>query len=155
MKPSENQFVKIFFKNGTQVEGIVQEWGKQIILSSENSNSVMVITKPNQIIMYKIVKELKPQNKVNDYNPPTVIQEKKDEDYIDPGLTTHYNWEIQEEDPNVPKEYLDAKSKVELHKLKIKEEKEVFAKKLKEHQLGEVRKVEYTSHEQLPGLYQK
>lgn len=146
MKPSRNDLVKIFLKNGLQVEGKIQSWDKEIILTSDDSQDYLVITKPKQVIMYKVIKQPIIENKPY-YNPEIIDREEVvDEEVFQPSS------ELQEE---VTDQDLKFKSMIELRKLKIEEEKKAIAKRMKEHHTGPARKVEYTSHDQIPGFYKK
>jgi sRNA-binding regulator protein Hfq len=138
MKPFANDQVKIYFKNGFQVEGRVQSWGKKIILTSEDKNSFMVIAKLKEIVMYKVVKS-------NTIYSELLLAPTKEEqiEEIDVVADT-------QSDPSLSLE-LRGKKLAELHKLKIEEEKKAIAQKLKEHHISEVKKVNY----ELPGFFQK
>jgi hypothetical protein len=138
MKPFANDQVKIYFKNGFQVEGRVQSWGKKIILTSEDKNSFMVIAKLKEIVMYKVVKS----NTIYSELPLAPTKEEQIEE-IDVVADT-------QSDPSLSLE-LRGKKLAELHKLKIEEEKKAIAQKLKEHHISEVKKVNY----ELPGFFQK
>jgi sRNA-binding regulator protein Hfq len=138
MKPFTNDQVKIYFKNGFQVEGRVYSWGKNIILTSEDKNSFMVISKPKEIVMYKVVKS----NAVYSEPLPTSTKEEPLEEN-DVEIDT-------QSDPSLSLE-LRGKNLAELHKLKIEEEKKAIAQKLKEHHISEVKKANY----ELPGFFQK
>jgi hypothetical protein len=57
MEPQVGQFVKLIFRNGTLMEGIVQQWSKtRSVLKSESSDDILVILQTEQdLLAYKIV----------------------------------------------------------------------------------------------------
>ena len=147
MKPEKNDFVKIFLKNGMQLEGNVAVWGKEIILSPGDGVNFMVIKKPKQIVMYKIEKQ-------------NVLKK----DFLQNSATSVKNQEIYQVDAKISSEEdthdyesldksleLKSKSLAQLHKIKIEQEKEAVANKLKEHYISGPQKVNY----ELPGFLKK
>jgi hypothetical protein len=57
MEPQVGQFVKLIFRNGTLMEGIIQQWSKtRSVLKSESSEDILVILQTEQdLLAYKIV----------------------------------------------------------------------------------------------------
>jgi sRNA-binding regulator protein Hfq len=51
MKLLQNQLVKILFRNGTSVEGIVEVWDPDYVLRSGDGKSLLIIQDPKQDIM--------------------------------------------------------------------------------------------------------
>ena len=137
MTPVQSDNVKIFFKNGLQVEGKVYSWGKKKIqLVSDDGCNFMVIQNPKEIVMYKITKT------VTDLNDKNFIPDKIEvEDYSETFKS------IEREDSLD----LRAKNLADLHKLKIEKEKKEIANKLKEHHITEIKKVKYEQ----PGFFKK
>lgn len=152
MKPNKNDLVKIFLKNGLQVEGRVQSWDKQIILSSEDSDNYLVITKTKYVLMYKVVKE----NKLNNFYSPE-IREKNDfyQEEVESNFEQEDFQASSELQENLNSQDLKIKTLAELRKAQIEEEKKAIAKRMKEHHIGQLRKVEYIAHDQIPGFYKK
>lgn len=147
MKPNKNDIVKLFFKNGLQVEGRVETWSKEIVLSSEDSKNYLVITRPKEVIMYKVIKQelsdpVPTSVNQNLFHPVEIYETNNAEDHLSV-------------DNNLDSSELKIKSLAELRKFQLEEEKKAIANKLKQHHIGEVRKVEYTSHDQIPGFHKK
>jgi sRNA-binding regulator protein Hfq len=149
MKPEKNDYVKIFLKNGMQLEGNVASWGKEIILSSGDNVNFMVIKKPKQIVMYKIEKQH--SFKKENTNPTTAAQSPSQEIYqLD--SNTYLEDESTDDHESLNKSLeLKGKSLAQLHKIKIQQEKEAIANKLKDHQISGPQKVNY----ELPGFFTK
>lgn len=151
MKPRKNDIVKFFFKNGLQVEGKLQSWDKnEIIITNDDSRNYLVVTKPKEIIMYKVVRDVaRPLEE-----PPT--RSSSPFDYIEGEINDQANHsEEVKVESTVEQSQLNIKTLAELRKFQNEEERKALANKLKQHHIGEVRKVEYTSHDQIPGFYQK
>jgi sRNA-binding regulator protein Hfq len=133
MIPQVGDEVKIFFKNSLQVEGRVKLWKKKkIILSSENDDHIMVVNDTKNILMYKI-------SKVKEKEIKEVESAQEEATLIEENFKSDFN-------PN-PNIYTLA----HLHKLKLDEEKKAIAQKIKQHQISEIKQVEYG----LPGFFKK
>ena len=147
MKPQKNDFVKLFFKNGVQVEGRIESWGKEIVISSDGSSNYLVVTRPKEIMMYKMINVQAPKTMPTQDVPPPVQQE--------PTNIEDDNEYVAVEPQESAIDFTKLKTIAELRKLQLKEEKEAIAKKLKDHHIGETKQVEYTTHDKIPGLYEK
>jgi sRNA-binding regulator protein Hfq len=57
MEPQVGQFVKLIFRNGTLMEGIIQQWSNlKSVLKSESSDDLLVILNTEQdLLAYKII----------------------------------------------------------------------------------------------------
>lgn len=177
MKPEIGDTVKIFI-NSSVIEGRVHKWGKKIILSSDHKDSFMVITKPENIFMYKLTRKVHENNKI-EINASTTndleVAESSMEDLQEEQGIFHeeyYSDEIKEEDIRIPEwvsdpdktknenevtDSLDSdielrgKTLAELHKLKIDEERKILAQRMKQAKLNPSLGVKY----ELPGFFKK
>lgn len=117
MIPQINQHVKCVFRNGTVVEGIVEEWTNNIVqLKSLDSKSILIIMRPSEdIMLIKILLNL-PDNKID-------INKDSNNDFANV---------VQESvvDYNKPDE---VKSLAELRIELAKQERKILAEKLREH----------------------
>jgi hypothetical protein len=153
MKPKIGDTVKIFIKSSV-VEGRVYKWGKKIVLSSDDNKSFMVINKPKNIFMYKVLQSYLPIE-----TSKQIPEDKSEELVAEPlaeGIDSWHSGESSEvfldQDIDLPMEMdLRAKSLAELHKLKIEEERKLVAQKLKQHHTTGLKKVNY----ELPGFFKK
>ncbi len=129
------QLVKILFRNGTSVEGIVDIWDEDFILRSEDSKSYLIIQNPEQdIMLVKVMKEENPKAESvyedRENRPKPFIPTQKDEN----------------EDPDfseINPISLRAKKISELHLAAIEEEKKIIAARLNNHKITEVKPVQY------------
>lgn len=161
MKPKKKDIVKIFFKNGVQIEGKVYSWGKKIILATDDKTGFVVVPDRREIVMFMVTRSYaldhqKPQQVAIQQKPKPGMAMYYDEPLLD---RPEYEPPVVDDDPSfVPEQDqlsdnndLRTKKLVELHKLKIEEEKKVFAQKIRQHHIGEVKEINY----ELPGLLKK
>jgi hypothetical protein len=131
-----NQHIKCIFRNGTVVEGMVEEWVPGAhYLRSLLDQSLMIILRPeDDIMMIKIMPDPSEEiveDKLKNNSSPDQIQEQ-----IRAKLKTV-------EDPNVDPE-LQALSITELRNLAIKQERQILVNKVREHfPSGSVKKSNY------------
>ena len=142
MKYEVGQHVKCILKNNTIVEGTIENWEpNEVVLLSLDGESKLIITHPaDDIVLIKLF--LSPQkNKIHTTSNPEITE-----------LDRKFK-ELQESPGGV---YDDSRNKnladlkIELHK----QEREIIAKKLKNHyanQNAPVRKVKYD----YPRFFQK
>lgn len=127
--PEADQFVSIHFSNGTSVEGLVKEWNDdQIVLSSPESNNLLLIMKTEDIMLCKIVPS---------YTSPKEAPKKLEE------LKEQFQEELQK--PSADK--LRNKNLAQLKSLMNEQEKIIIASKLREHTITQsgVQEVHYGS----------
>lgn len=127
---TEGTRVKVLLRNNTIVDGIVQEWGETIKLQSLNDQSYMIILHPKEdIILIKVFPENSSEEIV------TVSEE----------VQTELEQQFQQvlEQPSEDSSRL--KSLAELRELLVSQERQIIANKLKQHHIGQPRKVEYGS----------
>jgi hypothetical protein len=135
MIPQIGQTVKCIFRNGTLIEGIVEEWGNQAILRSLTDESILIIPHPAQdLIIIKIV-ALKKQS-----TSETADIEQKSSEHIQQPIKNKLEEAQQTTDPE-----LKNKSIKELQNLVIQQEKLMISKKMQDHYAGGNPKVSYGS----------
>ena len=133
MKLYPNQLVKILFRNGTGLEGVVEFWEENnYILRSLNGDSILIIQDPIQDIM--AVKVTLPSDVEQQPIPQPIIQNELlkqpiIEEYVEPE-------EFNEQD-------LKIKKLAELYLERAKAERETISNKLKSHQINEVKQIKY------------
>lgn len=126
MIPDIGSHVKCLMKNNTIAEGIVEEWtGNHVKLLALDKQSYMIIHNPNEDIMLTKVMLDDNSEELPAAPPPAPVAPKMQEDEsIDPVA-------------------LNAMSKAELHVELAKQEREIVAAKLRDHHVGDVKKVKY------------
>lgn len=122
---SPGQHVKCILRNSTVIEGIVESWTtQQVQLKSLDQKSLLIIHHPAEdIVLTKVllqVDEIPQQFESVEIQPPTVADEEK----LDPMA-------------------LRAKSIVELKIELARQERDIIAKKMKDHHPEAPRKVQY------------
>lgn len=122
--------IKIILKNNIIVEGIVEFWAdKDCLLKSLDDDSIFLIPNPNSdIIMVKMFNKSK--------KPIQIETEKKSE--------LEKKFEETYEKPS--DDDLRLKNLAELKSELIEQEKKIIANKLKNHHIGEIKKVQYGNH---------
>jgi hypothetical protein len=123
MKPQPGQHVKCIFKNGTIVEGIVEEWDIEVHLLSLTDKSLMIICHPSEdLMMIKIMPDLAED-----------IVEGPAQEKVEIPIQDQIRTKIREVIvPNENSE-LQKSSIAELKRLAVEQEKQIIAKKIKEH----------------------
>ena len=140
MMPKEGQHVKCVLRTGAMAEGIVEEWFNNVVqLRSLDGESVLIIPHPNEdIMLIKIVLD-KPKSEV--------IKEK----IIKKQTHSDLEKELQKVYEQPSGDDLRTKKMAELKVLMAEQEKKIIADKLKDHRIGDTRKVEYGQ----PEFYKK
>jgi hypothetical protein len=129
MKLEKEQRVKLLFKNGLSIEGFIDSWVEgNYILRSLDGESLLIIQSPDEDIMaVKVMLHMQPAIKEN------------------PEKTAS-----QPEEPPSEQE-LRIRKLAELRLEAAAEERRIISSKLKDHHIGDVRKVGYG----LPGFLKK
>lgn len=125
MKEYINCHVKLLLINNIIIEGVVQDWSDTSVkLLSLDGSSISIITHPeDDIRVIKLVNEALKKDGIK--NNHVELEKKIDSTY----QTTD--------------DELRLKTLVELKKDLIKQEKEIIANKLKNHNITEVKEVQY------------
>lgn len=125
----KGQHIKCMFHNGFVVEGIVEDWSPEgAVLVSLADESKLIIHNTSRDIMFTKV----------------ILQDEKKVPIPEIDKTF-------EETLSEPSSDLKNRKLAELRILKSEAEKKLIASRLKDHNIGEVRTVEYG----LPGFYSK
>jgi len=142
MMPKEGQHVKCVLRTGAMAEGIVEEWFNNVVqLRSLDGESILIIPHPNEdIMLIKIVLD-KPKSEAE------VIKEK----IIKKQTHSDLEKELQKVYEQPSGDDLRTKKMAELKVLMAEQEKKIIADKLKDHRIGDTRKVEYGQ----PEFYKK
>lgn len=121
MIPQKGNHIKCLMRNNSVLEGIVELWSnEQSILRSLDNLSLSIIQNPAQdIVVIKIVLK-------------TPIQMKND-----------LELKFDEEYNKTSNDDLRLKNLVDLKNLLNTQEKKIVAEKLKDHHIGEVKKINY------------
>ena len=136
-----NQLVKILFRNGTSVEGIVDIWDGDYVLRSEDGKSVLIIQNPEQDIMLVkvILNEEAPvaeslyEDREKRPKPVFSIQKEENEDPED----------AFSDFSGLDSMSLRAKKLSQLHLAAVEEERKIITARLNNHQITEVKPVNY------------
>lgn len=161
MIPNNGDYVRIFLENSLQIEGFVHQWGKKIVLSTEDKKSFMVIKKIKKILMYKIVpinyfnnfidKSLEPainDNHEADYNQSFLFEDDSKKNNLDDSKYENFSdqqiVESVEQDDRI-------KKLAEIFLLKKEEERRSMAQKINQNKISDLKQVKYES----PGFYKK
>lgn len=123
MIPQMGQHVKCLLRNSSLIEGVVEEWStKQVRLKSLDEESILIIMRPDEdIVLIKIM----------------VVKTKPTK------LKTNLEEEFKETYDLPSNDELRIQKLAELKQLLIKQDKQIIASKIKSHNLGEVKKVDY------------
>lgn len=140
MIPEIGQHVKCMLRNNTIIEGIVEEWyGNYVKLISLDKGSIFIIHHPDQdIILTKIVLD---DDVAEDVKEPaeqvgaSVLSESREQESLEEQFQQVYDEPSGE--PN------RIKRLAELRITMAKADKEIVAKQLKNHNIGEVKQVQY------------
>ena len=126
MIPQLGQHIKCIFKNGTIVEGIVEEWlATSVILKSLSDQSLMIILHPNDdIMMIKILVNEPEENSENIPDPPDTEPE-----FIQQQIRAKLK-ELEKPTENLE---LQNKNITELKQLAKEQDKQIMINKIKEH----------------------
>jgi hypothetical protein len=138
MIPEVGQHVKCMLKNGALAEGIVEEWYNNYVkLLACDHSSIIIIHHPEEdIVLTKII-----------LDDDIAVQ------YKEPAETPPKNSAEAEFQKIVREPSSDLRNK-RLAELKVelaKEERKIIAEKLRDHHIGEVKKVQYG----IPGFLKK
>ncbi len=133
MIPQAGQYVKIIFRNATQVEGVVESWSDEAtVLRSPDKKSVFIVQRTAEDVMaIKIIL---------DYNGFTSLEKKLEE--------TKQQFQAVYEQPSA--DDLRIKSMAQLKTAMIEQERKILAEKMKEHRPTGLR-----SNYEYPGILQK
>jgi len=145
--PKDGTHVKCLLRNNTVAEGIVEEWYNNYVkLKSIDGKSYLIIHHPNEdIVLTKVVVEEIPEDSPEPDPTPTpksqaaLITEK-----------IHLR-RAKPRDSGADEQTLDAMTKAELQVELAKQEREIIANKLRDHNLTDVKKVKYG----YPGFFKK
>lgn len=146
MKLLPNQLVKVMFRNGASVEGIVDIWDEDYVLRSIDGKSVLLIQDPVQDIMAVkiILEDASITNETNIETHGNVAKVKNTSQLRDNRQQQLKEISKRLQDDAVPTSMeLRAKKLAELRLAAIAEEKRMVAEKLSNHTIGEVKPVIY------------
>lgn len=120
------QYVKVVFKNGTQLEGLVESWtDKQSVLKSLDQTSIMLIfNTAEDILAVKII--------LNFTRPGQVMAN-----------LTDIEKQFEEVRQSPSTDELRILKLAELRKLRNKEEQEIIKQRLQEHQPSQIGNTQY------------
>lgn len=126
MIPVSGQYVKLIFRNSTQVEGFVEEWlENSAVLKSEDGGSLLLVMNLEQDVMaIKIV--LEPQTQTTIQSKLQDLQEEFDDVYEQPS-----------------NDDLRTKKLAQLRIAMNEQEKKIVSEKLKQHVPNSVSGVKY------------
>lgn len=125
--------VKILLRNNTIAEGVVQEWSNIVKLKSVDDQSYMIILHPEEdIILIKVFLENSLEEKIK-----TIFKEDSEE------VKTELEQKFQQTIDQPSDETARHKSLAELRVLLSQQERQIIANKLRQHHLGQAKKVEY------------
>lgn len=138
----KNQHVKIIFKNGITIEGIVMQWDSkveeyQFVLKALDDNSMYIINGQEEIMIAKII----------DNSEYDVVQEEiqeevnKKEEIEDKFVEIKEQIEAVYDQPRHNVE--DIQTLANLRKKLVESERQLIANKLKQHHLNEPKGVKY------------
>lgn len=128
--------IEVIFRNSMQVSGIVEEWGDRGVLFSIKTNSYIIIQDIRADVMAIIVHktenlEIKEPKKI--VAPEPVKNNESKIDKLPKDISNTDNFEHN----------LKIKKLAELKILQAKQEKEIIANKLKNHEIKEIKQVQY------------
>lgn len=133
MIPKKGQYVKVVFRNGTQMEGIVDTWSEQkSVLLAQDKQSVMVIMKTlEDVLAFKII-----LNHLSLEEAQKKLSESQDK--FREVIKTPIPPEQVEQEGLTPLQ-IKAKTLAQLKTIMIEQEKKIIAEKIREHTIHDVR----------------
>jgi hypothetical protein len=145
MIPPNKSHVKILLRNNTIVEGIVEEWyGNVVKLQSLDDKSYVIIPHPEEdIVLIKVFPA----------ESGEVVEEKESElslpepEEVKTELEEKFE-QVYEQPSGDP---VRDKNMAELKTLMAEQDKQIIINKLKDHNIGDVKKVKYG----YPGFFKK
>jgi len=132
MKLIKDQLVKIMFRNGQHVEGIVDIWDKDYVLRSEDGKSVLIIQDPEQdIMLIKVV--LRNDEEDGQHEEHKMAEESPKKSNDKPVVCD-----------DIPlSEDLRHKKMAELYLAAAASERQTIVQKMRDHRIGEVKPINY------------
>jgi len=120
MIPKKGQHIKCVLRNNLIIDGIVDSWSddKSVLLSRDGASASVIQHTLQDVVVIKIIFK-------------NLLQTKE-------SLEQKFNETLSN-----PSDDLRLKNLAELKTLMIEQEKKIISEKLKDHQIGNVRKVEY------------
>lgn len=135
MIPDKDKHVKILLRNGTLIEGIVEEWFQNHVqLRSTTDKSIMIITHPEEDIM--LIKVLPDEETTDEESVP----EKEPEL---PSTDLEAKFQKLHKEPGSAYDLSRNKSLAELRSMVAEQERQIIAKKLRTHYPNQVRRPSY------------
>ena len=153
MQLENGRQVKIIFKNGLSIEGIVEEWnedqtvlfGTSCRLKSFDGNSLLLVRNTDEIIAIKIM--LTPEDTVDNKDNNCGEKQKNMKDLEVEEEQLEFNFEqVYDQEGK-----LNVKKLAELRQDVMKTEKQIIANKLRQHYIADSRGVQYGN----PGFFKK
>jgi len=144
MIPVKDQYIKLFLRNGTHVEGYVEQWSdRQAILRSDDGLSYLVVQNVTEdVMLIKIFNE--PESVIDpEYKAP-----KEPPFYPRRDMTEEF--ERVRREPAID-EHLKAKTLLELRKLQIEQDRKIISERLKDHTPTQIKVTNY----ELPRFFKK
>lgn len=144
MTPTTGQHVRVLFRNGLSMDGIVEEWcGNYAQLKSTTDESTIIITNPTEDIMViKILAEEVPEETSEE------SEEKEPEVISIPLAPSRSSAEVFRDPPSFsePHSAYDLARNKSLAELKImanEQERQIIANKLKNHYPSQTKRPQY------------
>lgn len=140
----QDKKVRVIFKNGMSVDGIIQEWSNDLsILKNEDNDNLLLIyeTSTNVMMVQVIVKETKEEWRKRRADAIEALEQEAKATYSeikDPN-PKELELECYEPDPT-----LRAQKLAELRKLQLQEHKKQLQQHIKAWRAGGVPQVKYT-----------
>jgi sRNA-binding regulator protein Hfq len=126
MEPQVGQFVRLFFRNGIQLEGIIEKWSnaESVLKPNNDENRLLIMQTKQDVMICKII-----ANHVAPEELPKKLNE----------LVSQFQ-EVYEQPSN---DDLRTKSLAQLKMAMNKQEKQIIANKLKQHTPSNITRVNY------------
>lgn len=122
--------VKLLLNNGVVIEGFIKEWqDNELLVYSENGNETIVFSPKTNIVAIKIINGSE-ENKISSKEEKmTDLEEKFEQTYNEPSENND----------------LRVKNLSDLRVELLKQEKKIISDKLKDHNIGSIKTVQYSS----------
>lgn len=125
MIPQKGQYVKIVFKNATQMEGFVESWSdQQSILKSTDNNLLIIFHTSEDILAVKIVLN---------FIPPGELHKRL--------IETQQKFDDIKKSPS--NDDLRIKKLADLRRELINQEKEIVKQRIHEHHISQISEPQY------------
>lgn len=153
VKLEAGQKVTLLFRTGISISGTIINWEKgEFIIKTNDEKSLLIIPSPKDDIMaIKVLLESNSKENINNLKVEGNIAQVNDKDKLIEKQKEQLAEFNSNTDDSISEQEQKLKTLASLRLAKAKEDRDIIANKFKDHNISEIRKVEYG----LPGFLKK